>query len=247
MESFRTMNTTRVYVDGFNLYHGLIQPNRAHWLDLSAFAQRLNRNEPVEKIMYCTARVSGTVTDPLKPDRQDAYLRAMGIACPNVEVIFGNFSTNQKPYALSKCRNDPTCAVWVSVRTEKGSDVNLAARLLHDAHLGRFARAIVISGDSDLVEPIRLVTQDLGKTVWVRNPRNKISVELSEVASDYARIRPAVALDCQLPDPVTDGNRAYSKPVRWSSPAKDATKQIISTWTCAQANCAKTFKCFRYE
>jgi len=40
---------------------------------------------------------------------------------------------------------------------EKGSDVNLAAHLINDAHAGRFDEAIVVSGDSDLCDAIKIV------------------------------------------------------------------------------------------
>jgi len=38
---------------------------------------------------------------------------------------------------------------------EKGSDVNLATHLLHDAHRGWFEAAVIVSNDSDLLEPIK--------------------------------------------------------------------------------------------
>jgi len=53
---------------------------------------------------------------------------------------------------------------------EKGSDVNLAAHLVNDAHLDGFESAIVVTNDSDLVEPIRIVTEQLGLPVGVLNP-----------------------------------------------------------------------------
>jgi len=174
-------------------------------------------------------------------------LRALKIACPNVEVVLGNFQTHEKPYPLAKCRNDPTCAIFVSVRTEKGSDVNLAARLLHDAHLDRFERAIVVSGDSDLVEPIRLVTKEIGKEVWLRNPRDKESAELESVVTSYDRIRPAVVLNSQLTDKVTDGLKTYVKPAKWSEPIPQLEKKVMQVRTCPQENCGKSFKIFRYE
>jgi hypothetical protein len=46
---------------------------------------------------------------------------------------------------------------------EKGSDVNLATHLLHDPHMDRFDVAVVISNDSDLLEPIKIARQDLKK------------------------------------------------------------------------------------
>ncbi len=139
------MAITRVYIDGFNLYHALIRPNRLHWLDLTTFAQRLNRGQPVDKVIYCTAMVSGTPIDPAKAQRQDAYHRALAIACPNVEIVKGQFTTHKKLQAVATCPSFPTCGIRVAVRNEKGSDVNLRPRLLHDAHLGAYDRAIVVS------------------------------------------------------------------------------------------------------
>ena len=46
----------------------------------------------------------------------------------------------------------------VHVLEEKGSDVNLGTHLLNDAWKGLFDAAVVISNDTDLVTPIRMVT-----------------------------------------------------------------------------------------
>lgn len=48
---------------------------------------------------------------------------------------------------------------------EKGSDVNLASHLINDAWAGRYDAAAVLSNDTDLVEPIRIVTKEIGKPV----------------------------------------------------------------------------------
>ena len=50
----------------------------------------------------------------------------------------------------------------VCTMEEKGSDVNLAVHLVNDAWAGRFEAAAVLSNDTDLVEPIRIVTQERG-------------------------------------------------------------------------------------
>ena len=55
--------------------------------------------------------------------------------------------------------------VQIHAMEEKGSDVNLACHLVNDAWAGRFDAAVVISNDTDLVEPIRIVTQELKKNV----------------------------------------------------------------------------------
>ena len=236
------MKITRVYIDGFNLYHGIIRDNRLHWLDLQSFAEKLNRNQPVDHITFCTAMVSGTITDPDKALRQEVYHRALALACPKVEILKGMFTSHIGRKPLAGCKNTPACLVQVVSRCEKGSDVNLASRLLFDAHAGRYDRAIVVSGDSDLMEPIRLVAKEMGKEVWVRNPRNVSSVELEGVATHYDRIRPAVLQASQLPDLVTDGLRAYHKPAKWSAiPAKLNRVDIVQA-PCPISGCVKQIK-----
>lgn len=232
------MRITRVYIDGFNLYYGIIARNRLHWLDLNEFSKRLNRGVDVERIIYCTARVSSTPDDPLKSQRQDIYLRALRAACANVEIVEGNFSSHKKPQPLADCPHAAFCQVRVVIRTEKGSDVNLASRLLHDAHLNKYDRAIVVSGDSDLVEPIRLVTQEVGKEVWVRNPRAVNSSELRAVASDYQTIATAVAKSAQFSDTVA----GLCKPERWKSPWRVAKKCEVLNVACPQPACTKRIK-----
>ena len=53
---------------------------------------------------------------------------------------------------------------------KKRSDVNLACHLLLDAFHNNFDVAAVLSNDSELVEPIRIVTQVLGKPVGLLSP-----------------------------------------------------------------------------
>jgi hypothetical protein len=238
---------TRVYIDGFNLYYGIVRKRSLHWLDLELFSERLNLGQPVEKIIYCTAMVSGTRDDPHKPDRQYAYLEALRLACQSVEIVLGSFTKHAKLQPLAGCDNAPTCAIEVWVRNEKGSDVNLATRLVHDAHAGRFDKAIVVSGDSDLVEPVRVVVREIGKTVWVRNPYWRDSKELQAVASDYRTIRPSVLATCQFPDPVTDGVKIITKPLAWSTPKPMLTKKQIYLGACPQKGCLNKISVFRYE
>jgi len=50
---------------------------------------------------------------------------------------------------------------------QKGVDVKLATDLVHLAHTGAYDVAIILGGDSDLKESIRLVRENLSKTVIV--------------------------------------------------------------------------------
>jgi hypothetical protein len=87
---------------------------------------------------------------------------------------------------------------------EKGSDVNLATHLLHDAHVGRFDVAVVISNDSDLLEPIEIVRQELRKQVGILNPHPNPSRALLSHIDFIKQIRTGVLRAAQIPD---DANR----------------------------------------
>jgi hypothetical protein len=60
--------------------------------------------------------------------------------------------------------------VWVDKTEEKGSDVNLASHLLRDAYGRRFEVAVLVTNDSDLAEPVRIVAQEIGLPVGLLNP-----------------------------------------------------------------------------
>jgi phosphohistidine swiveling domain-containing protein len=103
---------------------------------------------------------------------------------------------------------------------EKGSDVNLAAHLIDDAHRGEFEVAVVISNDSDLTTPIELVTRDLGLPVGVVNPHalnpdSRQSKQLRRVASFLKEVRPGGLQKCQFPSVLRDAGGMFSKPPNW--------------------------------
>ena len=69
---------TYVYIDGFNLYYLALKDSPWKWLDLKTLCQTvLQSHHEILNIKYFTARVSATRSDPSKPQRQDAYLRAL--------------------------------------------------------------------------------------------------------------------------------------------------------------------------
>ena len=97
---------------------------------------------------------------------------------------------------------------------EKGSDVNLAVHLLNDAWKGLFDYAVVISNDTDLVEPIRMVTTERGKPVMVVCPgRWSMAPKLRNVASHVRHIHSAMLRVAQFP-PLIPGT-TISKPQGW--------------------------------
>ena len=81
---------TFVYVDGFNLYYGALKGTPWRWLDPVALFEKIPQPQhEIVAVKYSTARVSETAGDPSKPQRQDAFLRAMQRFRPELQIYLG--------------------------------------------------------------------------------------------------------------------------------------------------------------
>ncbi len=105
--------------------------------------------------------------------------------------------------------------VWVDKTEEKGSDVNLAAHLLHDGFKGLYDVAVLITNDSDLAEPVRMVKQVLNLSIGILNPHSRHSRTLQQYATFVKRIRQQHLVACQFPDKLADGKGEFHKPSGW--------------------------------
>ena len=108
------------------------------------------------------------------------------------------------------------------IRTEeKGSDVNLASHLLVDGFRDRYEVAAVITNDSDLTTPIKMVRDELRKTVGIlnphmNNPQSQPSVELRRAASFFKPISDDALAASQFPDELTDASgKTFRRPMNW--------------------------------
>ena len=205
---------TFVYVDGFNLYFGSIKGTPNKWLNIRQLCEILLPSNQIECIKYFTAKVGARPANSSAPVNQDAYLRALR-TLPKFEIHYGHFLTHTVRMPLANPVVGQPTTVQVIKTEEKGSDVNLATQLLNDAHLGRFEVAIVISGDSDLLGPVKIVMTELGKTVGVLNPQQRTCRVLSQQATFYRHIRQGVLAACQFPSPMTDAAGIFHKPPTW--------------------------------
>ena len=120
--------------------------------------------------------MNGTPEDPSKPQRQQTFIRALE-TLDGVTVHYGSFLTNRVYMPRANRLPGQSRKVEVIKTEEKGSDVNLASMLLSDAFRGEFEAAIVLSNDSDLVLPIKIVTEELGLPVGLLNPHERFSVD----------------------------------------------------------------------
>jgi uncharacterized LabA/DUF88 family protein len=99
---------------------------------------------------------------------------------------------------------------------EKGWDVNIATHMIFDGYKGAYDIAVLISNDSDLVEPIKVVRQEFKKGVIVLNPYpKKPSHELQKYATFVKPIRQGVLAGSQFPVTLQDRNGEFYKPDAW--------------------------------
>jgi hypothetical protein len=205
---------TIVYVDAFNLYYGCLKNTSYRWLDLEKLCQLLLPRDNVVEIKYFTALVSARPQDPKQPVRQQTYIRALKTN-PKVKVILGHFLSHVVTMRLAAPAPGGPQYARVVKTEEKGSDVNLATHLLHDGHLGNYELAVVISNDSDLLEPIKIVNRELGLPVGILNPHKHPSAVLIAEAHFHKHIRKGVLRASLFPPTLTDKIGTFHKPPKW--------------------------------
>ncbi|MCT1615722.1 NYN domain-containing protein [Kocuria marina] len=206
------------YVDGFNLYYGSLKghPDRK-WLDIFKLCSTFLPGAELAHVVYCTARIVDRSSTGDASTRQDHYLQALKAAPGEVEIIEGQFQVKNKTMYRSSPATCGVCDprfVEVVKTEEKGSDVNLAVRLVEDALTQRIEVALVISGDSDLQRAVD-VARGAGVRVIVVDPRNRPQSALR--ADERRRLRGGNLLNCQLPTELqgVEGHR-IARPQTWT-------------------------------
>ena len=206
------MAIVNVYIDGFNLYYGALKRTPYKWLDLARLCQTLLPDDTIQEWHYFTARVSSRSYNPTSAHDHGIYLRALKTT-PNLHIKYGHFLKHPVPMYPSNV--DPPQRVYVDKTEEKGSDVNLASHLLRDAFQRRFEVAVLITNDSDLVEPVRIVAEDLKLPIGILNPHQFHSKELRQYATFIKRIRQGDLASCQFQRTITDRKGTFAKPTGW--------------------------------
>lgn len=186
-----TPDRVEVFIDGFNLYFGLVDARmeRYKWLDFLRLSQRLNPPRELQRVHYFTARVT---RDQAAERRQNNYLEALEAHCGNtLRIIHGRMQIEP--------RTCPSCATSFESRVEKHTDVNIAAEMIRGAYEDRYDTAMLISGDADQVAAVELVVS-LGKTVRVVFPPERESTHLGRAASTSYVLKEDQLRLSQLPD-----------------------------------------------
>ena len=204
----------RVYIDGLNLFYGALKGTPFKWLNPAKLCELLLPKFDICHTEYFTALARAR---PHKPDqrvRQQTYLRALR-TLPNLDIVLGRFLTSEVRMPVAEPRSGQDRYVRVVKTEEKGSDVNIASHMLRDGFRGAYEAAVLVTNDSDLIEPIRIVREELGLLVGILNPQKRASVLLRQHASFMKPIRSGVLAVSQFPVEIHDQKGAFRRPEQW--------------------------------
>lgn len=233
------------FVDGFNLYKSLlVNSPQNKWLDLRRLSQSYCPGLEAKDIFYFTAHLKNKYVGDTSNERQHTYLRAL--EADGVKVVAGHFDVRPvwkpiysksipnftKPklpnilgipsFGLSQIwkkewPNPPI--VQISQFREKGSDVNLASYFLRELYLNNVMNLLVITGDSDLMQPIRMA-EEHGAKVKVLVPNNRRGNVFNKFASEFkdvVRISSEELGEFQFPNPIiAEYGKQIFKPKEWN-------------------------------
>ena len=223
---------TVVYVDGFNLYYGVLRGTPFKWLDLCAlFQQVLEPGTLLEQVRYYTAPIKGNASDdPASPQRQQCYLRALqAYRGRQVEIVQGFISQTMPWQRLVTPSPDRSSHSTVRVFqfTERQTDVNLTADLISDAWHGRYEQAVVCSNDTDLVGALRAVRRDharltIGLVAPLRDERY-LAADLRKLAHWHKVLSSAYLAGAQLPERIP--GTSLTRPEAWNDVTAGVMRQ----------------------
>ena len=182
-----------VYIDGFNLYFGMREAgfDQCRWLNVNLLAKNLLKpNQELVAIKYYTSRVSN---NPDKQKRQSTYIDALESV--NVKIIYGNYQDGSEE--CNRCGH-----IWRTAK-EKMTDVNIATAIIMDAFKDEYDMAMLISGDSDLVPPIKAVHENFkNKRVLIAFPPKRYNSSMALIAKGSLIIGRKKLVDSQFDEEV---------------------------------------------
>jgi hypothetical protein len=217
--------TAILYIDGFNLYRRCLEGHpEVRWLNLWAFAHALLPDYDVVRVHYFTAKVKpGASPERNAHQRQDVYLRAVRTLAPNVEIHLGTFRIDTRVMAKHPVETDPESGQYVTTKVrkieEKGSDVNLAVRMVADAFEGRADSYVMLSNDSDQVGPLRIMKDEVGVSTGIVLPMESArgSKALMATGPDFVgHVTRDVLEASQFSDVLEDKHGKIHRPPTWS-------------------------------
>lgn len=213
------MRRTFFLVDGFNLYHSLVEAERlaggkpVKWLDLRSLCTSFlfhvgncTRDQAsLERVYYFSAPPSH---EPVaRQDRHRLYMQCL--RATGVIVELSRFKMKEV-----YCRK---CGSYFKTREEKETDVAIASRLFETCLRSEAEAVVLVTGDSDQAPAVRACQRLFPSTaIFFAFPFRRSSSELKVLAPDSFSIGLPSIVRHQLPDPlVVSSGRELHMPESW--------------------------------
>lgn len=171
------MQRINVYVDGFNFYYGLKSKEwkKYYWLDIvSFFDSFIQPHQKLENVYYCTALPHNEG----KKERQDLLFSANKLNA-RFNLILGKFVKKRVRFGGKE----------YNTFEEKQTDVNIAVEMIRNVVQDKCDASVVVSADSDLIPPIRLIRElNVEHKIYCHFPPKRHSADLQHTADGLIRL-----------------------------------------------------------
>ena len=227
---FTFMNRTTFLIDGFNLYHSIVDLSRsqnlnAKWLNIhslcSSFLYLISKDATLAEIYYFSA-FAYHLGDSDAIKRHQNYIECLkstgiipemgrfkpkDIICPlRSQLVKSNLENVKCPLRGKFTKHE-----------EKETDIAIATRLFELLFNNKCDTVILLTGDTDLTPAVR-VCKNLfpAKTIRFAFPYLRYSQELKKLLPASFTIHPKTYVQHLFLDPVylPDGSKSY-KPISW--------------------------------
>lgn len=220
---------TRVYVDGYNFYFGLLRHSPYKWLDLiklfeqDILPQHCKEAELVKLKLFTAPTLAKFASNGQKAsESQQRYWRALQYLYPDkIEIVKGYYSQSKQNAMLYVAPPDKQKRVDVWKLEEKLTDTQMSLHLYKDALHPDIDQVILVSNDSDMEPAAQLVREDTDTQLGVVLPRITGSKRtLSKKLYDLAHWASAGVTEKQLenallPEKVPTHKKPIIKPDYW--------------------------------
>lgn len=222
---------TTLYIDGYNLYYGVLRNSEYKWLDVAQLFTMLAKERSPEAeivaIKFFTAPVKIRFANHREASQksQRDYHTALERLYPEFSLILGYFNPTEGWYPKYQNPVDRNNTVRAWNLEEKQTDVNIALHMYRDIAKGNTQQCVLVSNDSDLIPALKAIREDfpeakIGSVIPVikkngaleRQP-NKGLLQLADWVRGYIRSEELEA--AQLPAKVPGKKKAVFKPSYW--------------------------------
>ena len=217
---------TTIYIDGFNLYYGVLRGTQYKWLDVvslfSSLSKEQNPDSEVTQVKFFTAPIKARLSTRQQQavTSQRIYIKALENKYPDVfECIEGFHQISKGTFPKYQDPIDKTDKVSVWRLEEKQTDVHIGTMMYRDVAMSDVQQIVLCSNDSDMLPALRFIRSDFPKIKigLVFPAKSEIFSRELDACSDWTRksIAEEELAKFQLPAQIATHKKPIKKPSYW--------------------------------